>query len=135
MLASIHFSDILVYSNEQPNERCKKMGYFQNLEIELQEIHDPELRAIVEWDYAHRHLLTPDERWRILTDEALLQREIAKFNSGNPRAPKPAADHVALQPTRRVRHRQPKRSRAWVFGWSLITVALVAGVIVVVVNL
>jgi hypothetical protein len=112
------------------------MGYFKNLEIELQEIHDPELRAIVAWDHAHRHLLTPDERWKILTNEVLLKRAIVLWENGTP-DPKPASEHVALQGEvlRRMRHRRPKRSRMCVVGWVMIIAALLTGIIIVVVNL
>jgi hypothetical protein len=95
------------------------MGYFQNLEIELQEIHDNELREIVAWDHAHRHMLTPEERWRILTNEVLLQRALVLWQNETPPAPKPASEHVALQ-TRRPRMRQPKTSWHYKVGWFLI---------------
>jgi hypothetical protein len=87
------------------------MGYFQNLEIELQEIHDDELREIVAWDHAHRHMLSPEERWRILTNEVLLQRALVLWQNETPPAPKPASEHVALQ-TRRPRMRQRYVSEA-----------------------
>jgi hypothetical protein len=50
------------------------MGYFKNLEIELQAINDDELREIVAWDKAHQHKLSAQERWSILTDEVKLKR-------------------------------------------------------------
>jgi hypothetical protein len=109
------------------------MGYFQNLEVELQEIHDPELRAIVAWDHAHRHLLTPDERWRILTDEVLLKRAIVLWENLETPAPKPASSHVALTPP--LRPRKQRRSRMCVVGWVMIIAALVSGIIIVAVNL
>jgi hypothetical protein len=49
------------------------MGYFKNLEIELQEIHDEELREIVAWHRAHKNLMTPEELWAVMTDEVKLK--------------------------------------------------------------
>jgi len=109
------------------------MGYYQNLEIELQEIQDDELREIVAWDRAHKHKLSPTERWRILTNEVLLKRALVLWQNETPPAPKPASDHVALHARRR--DLRPKRSVLCPLGWSLIGVALVSGVALLVVNL
>jgi hypothetical protein len=115
------------------------MGYFQNLQVELEDIQDDELREIVAWDHAHRHLLTSEERWRILTNEVLLKRALVLWTNTDGfaqtrLAPKPAADHVALQTSRKdLRVRQP-RSFCWV-GWSLIGLAVATGVTVLVVSL
>jgi hypothetical protein len=99
------------------------MGYYKNLEIELQEIHDDELREIVAWDKAHQHKLTAEERWSILTNEVKLKRALVLYaNELNPPAPKPATDHVALQVTRREL-RKPSYRCALV--WSLIGVIVV----------
>jgi hypothetical protein len=95
------------------------MGYFQNLEIELQEIHDDELREIVAWDHAHRHMLTPEERWRILTNEVLLQRALVLWQNETPPAPKPASEHVSLQ-QKRPRIRNARTSWHYRVGWFLI---------------
>jgi hypothetical protein len=121
-----------VYSHRQPDERWKKMGYFKNLEIELQEIHDPELRSIVAWDHAHRHLLTPDERWRILTDEVLLKRAIVLWENLETPEPKPASSHVALQ---QLRPRRQRKSRMCVIGWSMVIASIVASTVILVVSL
>lgn len=111
------------------------MGYFKNLEIELQDIYDDELREIVAWDKAHQHKLTAEERWKILTNEVLLKRALVLYaNELNPPAPKPATDHVALQVpivSRRSLRRRPSYRCA--LTWSLIGVALLTGVAVVVV--
>jgi hypothetical protein len=109
------------------------MGYFKNLEIELQEIHDDELREIVAWDVAHRHLLKPEERWRILTDEVLMKRALVLWQNEGVPAPKPASEHVALQSRRDLR--PARRSRMCVVGWSMIALALLAGVTILVVSL
>jgi hypothetical protein len=110
------------------------MGYFKNLEIELQEIHDDELREIVAWDKAHQHKLTAEERWSILTNEVKLKRALVLYaNELNPPAPKPASEHVALQSRRSIR--EPRRSRMCVMGWSLIAFSLIAGVTILVVSL
>jgi hypothetical protein len=111
-----------------------QMGYFKNLEIELQEIHDEELREIVAWHRAHKNLMTPEELWAVMTDEVKLKRAIVLWeNSKRLPAPKPATDHVALQVKRR--DLRPKRNRVCVLGWSMIAVALATGVTVLVVNL
>jgi hypothetical protein len=110
------------------------MGYYKNLEIELQEIHDPELRDIVAWDHAHRHLLSSEERWRILTNEILLKRALVLWENDTTPSPVPASDHVALQVSRKDL-RPVKRSRMCVLGWSLIGVSLVSAVTILVVSL
>jgi len=110
------------------------MGYFKNLEIELQEIHDDELREIVAWDKAHQHKLSAHERWSILTDEVKLKRALVLYaNELNPPAPKPASEHVSLQlPTRRsLRKRRPSYRCA--LTWSLIVVTVLTGVAILVV--
>ena len=109
------------------------MGYFKNLEVELQEIHDDELREIVAWDHAHRHLLSPEERWRILTNEVLLKRALVLWANETP-SPVPASAHVALQQELR-RPRKPKGSRMCVLGWVMIFAALGSGIAILVVNL
>jgi hypothetical protein len=117
-----------------PNERWNIMGYYQNLQVELEDIQDEELREIVAWDHAHRHLLSAEERYNILTNEVLLKRALVLW--GNSETPKPmrAANHVALQTLRKdLRVREP-RSFCWV-GWSLIGLAIVSGVTVLVVSL
>ena len=135
MLRIIHFSALLVYSDEQPDERWTIMGYYKNLEIELQEIHDDELREIVAWDKAHQHQLTAEERWSILTDEVKLKRALVLWaNELSHPSPKPASEHVALQVplVRRRDLRQPKRvSYQCALIWSLIGVALVLTVALV----
>jgi hypothetical protein len=117
------------------------MGYFKNLEIELQEIHDDELREIVAWDKAHQHKLSAEERWAILTDEVKLKRALVLYaNELNPPAPKPANMHVALQKPsvevpfvkrRNLRKRKPSYRCALIM--SLIGVALLTGVALLVV--
>jgi len=110
------------------------MGYYKNLEIELQEIQDDELREIVAWDRAHKEKLTPNERWKILTNEVLLKRALVLWNNETTPAPMPASEHVAIQ-VRRRDLRAPKKSLMCPIGWSLIGVALVTGVALLVVNL
>jgi hypothetical protein len=107
------------------------MGYFKNLEIELQEIHDDELREIVAWDKAHQHKLTAEERWSILTDEVKLKRALVLWaNEQNPPQPRPATDHVSLQvPLVSRRALRAKRmSYRCALMLSLVGVTLVTGV-------
>jgi hypothetical protein len=109
------------------------MGYFKNLEIELQEIQNDELREIVAWDIAHKDKLTANERWKILTNEVLLKRALVLWGNETIPAPKPASEHVAVQ-VRRRDLRAPKKSLLCPIGWSLIGVSLVTGVTLLVVN-
>ena len=110
------------------------MGYYKNLEVELQDITDQELYQIVAWDKAHRDLLTAEERWKILTNEILLKRALVMWENGETPAPKPASSHVALQ-IRRRDHRPKKKSRMCVAGWSLIGLSIASGVVILVVSL
>jgi hypothetical protein len=111
------------------------MGYYKNLEIELQDIHDEELREIVAWHRAHQNLMTREELWEIMTDEVKLKRAIVLWqNELDPPKPVPATDHVALIVKRRDL-RPANRSSMCVLGWSLIVLALTAGVTVLVVSL
>ena len=110
------------------------MGYFKQLEIELQDIHDPYMRQIVLWKRAHEHKMTAEELWAVMTDEVKMARALTLWENelDNPQ-PRRATDHVALQVRRR--DLRPKRSGTCVLGWSLIAVSLVTGVTVLVVNL
>jgi hypothetical protein len=112
------------------------MGYFKNLEIELQEIHDDELREIVAWDKAHQHKLTAEERWAILTNEVRLKRALVLYqNEQNPPAPKPASEHVALQVPLVSRRASRKPSYQCALIWSLVGVTLLTGVALLAVTL
>lgn len=109
------------------------MGYFKQLEIELQEIHDPKLREIIEWKRAHQHMLTAEELWDIMTDEVKQEIALARWRNGVvlPARVK-AADHVALQ----VVHRERSVVHPWAFvGWALIGASLIVSVVILVVNL
>jgi hypothetical protein len=115
------------------------MGYYQNLQAELEEIQDEELREIVAWDHAHRHLLSSEERYNILTDEVLLKRALVLWANTDGfaqtrLAPKPAANHVALLGGH-GQIRQVKKSRTCILGWFLIAIAFGTGVTVLVVSL
>lgn len=110
------------------------MGYYKNLEVELQDITDQELYQIVAWDRAHRDLMTPEERWKILTNEILLKRALVMWENGDTPPPKPAREHVALQ-TRRRDNRPKAKSPMCLIGWSLIWLAITAGIVILVVSL
>jgi len=110
------------------------MGYFQQLEIELQDIGDPHMRAVVLWKRAHEHLMTAEELWAVMTDEVKMERALTLWeNEMSLPLPKKASHHVALLPRRR--DLRPKKNRMCVVGWALIVSALVAGVTVIVVSL
>jgi len=106
------------------------MGYYKNIEVEAQQLYDDELREIVEWDMAHRRVMSPVDRMRIISDEKLFARAVVAWR-GVP-APMKAANHVALQTLRRDIRRREKQS---MLGWVLIAVALGVGLAVLVVNL
>lgn len=109
------------------------MGYFKNLEIELQEIHDPKLREIIEWKRAHEHMFTPGQLWDIMIDEVKQDAAIARWrNETNLPAPRRASAHVSL---RHVEDENPRISYLRVAGWSLIGVAMLVSVTVLVVAL
>jgi hypothetical protein len=110
------------------------MGYFKQLEIELQDIHDPHMRQVVLWKRAHEHKMTAEELWAVMTDEVNMARALTLWENelDNPK-PKRAQDHVALQPRRR--DLRQKRSNTCVLGLSLLALSLVTGVTVLVVNL
>ena len=112
------------------------MGYYKNLEIELQEIHDPELREIVAWDKEHQHKLSAEERWDILTDEVKLKRALVLWDNSRLPKPKPASEHVALQQpvVRRRDLRAVKSSRTCVAGWTLIAIAIISAVVLLALN-
>jgi hypothetical protein len=110
------------------------MGYFQNLEVELQEIDDPKLRDIIEWKRANQHMLTAQELWDIMTDEVKQDAAIARWrNSVTLPIRVKARDHVALQVVRRER----RVVHSWhaLAGWSLIGVAFIVAVTIMVVSL
>jgi hypothetical protein len=110
------------------------MGYFQNLEIELQEIDDPKLREIIEWKRANEHMLTAEELWGIMTDEVKQAAAIARWrNSVSLPAPVKARDHISLQ----VVYRERRVVHSWhaLAGWSLIGVAFIVSVAILVVSL
>jgi len=113
------------------------MGYFKNLEIELQEIHDDELREIVAWDKAHQHKLTAEERWSILTDEVKLKRALVLYaNEQSPPKPVPASEHVSLQlPIVSRRQLRVREKADCLLGWTLVALSIVVGSIILVVVL
>ena len=106
------------------------MGYYKNIEVEAQQLYDDELREIVEWDMAHRRVMSPVDRMRIISDEKLFARAVVAWR-GVP-APMKAANHVALQTLRRDIRRREKQS---MLGWVVIVVALGVGLAVLLVNL
>jgi hypothetical protein len=109
------------------------MGYFKQLEAELQDIRDPHMRAVVLWKRAHEHLMTPVELWTIMTDEVRMERALTLWeNEMSMPLPRRASDHVALQTPMDL---QPRSNRVCVIGWALIVSALVVGVTVIVVSL
>jgi hypothetical protein len=111
------------------------MGYFKQLEIELQDIHDPYMRDVVLWKRAHEHRMTAEELWAVMTDEVKMARALTLWhNELDTPAPVPATDHVSLVVKRRDL-RPVKKSRMCVAGWSMIALALASGVTVLVVSL
>lgn len=110
------------------------MGYYKNLEVELQEIHDPQLREIIEWKRAHQHMLTGQQLWDIMTNEVKQEAALVRWrNEKMLPQPLPAVKHVALQVTRR--QLRPRKPDTVVVGWALIGLALLTGVTILVVAL
>ena len=63
-----------------------------------------------------------------------MKRALVLWGNETIPAPKPAGEHVAVQ-VRRRDLRAPKKSLMCPIGWSLIGVALLAGVTLTVVNI
>ena len=129
----------VLYSESNPKERWNIMGFYKNMEVALQEITDPELYRIVAWDIEHKGLLTAEERWRILTNEKLLNAALDKWEHGDndesvgAPTPKPASAHIALHRSRR--DLRVKRPPFPFIEWGLIVVALTLGVTALMVSL
>jgi hypothetical protein len=112
----------------------QKMGYYKNLQVELQEIHDPQLREIIEWKRAHEHMMTGRQLWDIMTNEVKQEAALVRWrNEKLLPQPIPASRHVALRVTRRELHAE--KSPLLVLGWSLIGLAIVTGLTILVVAL
>jgi hypothetical protein len=111
-----------------------KMGYFKQLEIELQDIHDPHMREVVLWKRLHQHKMTAQELWDVMVDEQKMQQALTLWrNEQDVPAPVKAKDHVSSHVSRR--DLRVKKSRMPLLGWALIIVALVSGLTVLVVSL
>ena len=116
------------------------MGVYKQIDVAFQEAMmtavngaDKELADTVAWYREHAAKLPPELMRAILTDEAFFQKALTVWGNG-PLTPKPASEHVALQVSRKDL-RKPRRSYQCVIGWSLIALSLVAGVVIVAVNL
>lgn len=116
------------------------MGYYKNIETELQNreeyalsIGDSELADTLAWYRAHFDKLPPELLTAILNDDAFFRKALIIWD--NKRfSPKPASEHVALQPSRRDL-RKPRGSWKCVIGWSLIGLSLATSVTILAVNL
>jgi hypothetical protein len=117
-----------------PKKGGTKMGYYKQLLIELEDIHDPHMREVVLWKRAHEHKMTPEQLWEVMVDEVKMQQALALWrNEENLPAPRSASSHVSLL---HVQDENPRaKSYLYLTGWALVIVALVAGVTVVVVSL
>jgi hypothetical protein len=118
------------------------MGIYKQLDVAFQEamttaMHsaDQELADTVAWYRAHYEQLPPELMRAILTDDAFFQKAVTVWD--NKRfTPKPASEHVALQPaTVSRRDLRPMKSYRCFAGWALIGVALLTGAAIVVVSL
>ncbi len=123
-----------------PIERVETMGVYKQIDVAFQEAMitavngaDKELADTVAWYREHAAKLPPELMRAILTDEAFFQKALTVWDN-DLLTPKPASEHVALQGLR-ADLRKPKSNRLCVIGWSLILLALVAGVTVIVVAL
>jgi hypothetical protein len=74
------------------------MGYFKQLEIELQDIHDPYMRQVILWKRAHEHKMTAEELWAVMTDEVKMQRALTLWeNELEVPRQRRALDHIACR--------------------------------------
>lgn len=120
------------------------MGGMKQIDVQMQETialaverGDKELADTVAWYRAHYEKLPPELMRAILTDNEFFEKALIAWWNEVP-APKPASSHVALQeelPSRRAL--REKRGFPWrcVIGWSMIAGAILAGLIVIGVNL
>jgi hypothetical protein len=118
------------------------MGVYNKLDVAFQEAMetaiysaDEELADTVAWYRAHYQQLPPELMRAILTDEDFFQKALTVWDNRR-FSPKPASEHVALQPsTVSRRDLRPMKSYQCVAGWTLIGVAFLAGVVITVVAL
>jgi hypothetical protein len=117
------------------------MGVYKQVDVAFQEAmitavnsQDKELADTVAWYRAHFDKLPAELMRAILTDEEFFQKALTVWDN-RMLSPKPASEHVALQPVSRKSLRKRKGFSQCVLGWSLIALSLLTGVIVLVVNL
>jgi hypothetical protein len=118
------------------------MGFYNKIDVAFQEAMttainsaDEELADTVAWYRAHFEQLPPELMRAILTDEDFFQKALTVWD--NERfAPKPASEHVALQPpTVSRRDLRPMKSYRCLAGWVLVGIALWSGVTVLAIAL
>lgn len=117
------------------------MGVYKQVDVAFQEAmitavntQDQELADTVAWYRAHFDKLPAELMRAILTDEEFFQKALTVWDN-RALSPKPAREHVALQPVSRRSLRKRKGVSQCVVGWTLIALSLVTGVIILVVNL
>jgi hypothetical protein len=118
------------------------MGIYKQLDVAFQEAmetainsNDEELADTVAWYRAHYEQLPAELMRAILTDDEFFQKALTVWDNTR-YAPKPASEHVALQPAIVSRRDlRPAKSYQCFAGWALIGLAVLTGVAVVVVSL
>jgi len=108
------------------------VGYYKNMEIELQENMENQKNVdlIVRWYRDTEETVRPYLMRLITADPEFFDKALTEFEKAEVFAPRPASSHVAMQ---RPRHR--RRSTVAPIGWALVGVALVTGVTLLLVNL
>ena len=119
------------------------MGYMKQIDIQFENTiesamarGDQELADTVAWYRAHYQTLPPELMRAILTDNEFFLKALTVWGNEVP-APKPASEHVALQESLPSRRALRPRRMGWqcIVGWSMILGSMLAGIIVIVVNL
>lgn len=118
------------------------MGVYNRLDVAFQEAMetaltsaDQELADTVAWYRAHYDKLPAELMTAILTDEDFFQKALTVWDKPA-LLPKPAREHVALlPPTVSRKDLRPAKTYQRFAGWSLVILALLAGVAITVVAL
>ena len=119
------------------------MGAFKNIDAQYQmaweiaeSTNSEDMADVLRWYQAHFDKLPPELLKEILSDDEFFKRALTVWENQTP-APKPASEHVALQPefvSRRALRKQRPSMRC-VVGWSMIAASLTASVVILVVNI
>lgn len=79
------------------------MGYYKNIDVEQQQAIDD----VIAWWKSHEDRV-PHYLLKMIVEDTRFWHKVRDEWMAEELAPRPASSHVALQPTRRPRHRKPK---------------------------